>query len=164
MRTKRLVAVVSGGLLTAAVIAGCGDSSDEAGGGDGGSSGDDYCGMIEDVQGEFSSLAEGDPTLGDLSALSDRFGDIAGAAPSDVSEDWKKMDSTLGDMVTALEDAGVDEDKPLQEAVTEVVKDDPSKAADLTETAQAMSALDTQKIEQNVKDECDIALGEDSSE
>ena len=163
MRTKRLVAVVSGGLLTAAVLAGCGEASDDGGdGGDGGSDGGDYCGMIEDVQSEFSSLQGGDPTLGDLSALSDRFGDIAGAAPSEVSEDWKKMDSTLGDMVTALEDAGVDEDKPLQEAVTEVVTDDTSKAGELTETAQAMTTLETDKIEQNVKDECDIELGGNS--
>ncbi|HLR83475.1 MAG TPA: hypothetical protein VK059_00925 [Nocardioidaceae bacterium] len=160
MRTKRLVAVVSGGLLTAAVMTGCGEASDD--GGDGGSSGDDYCGMIEDVQGEFSSLEDSDPTLGDLSALSDRLGDIADAAPSEVSDDWKKMDSTLGDMVTALEDAGVDEDKPLQEGVKEVVTEDTSKAGELTESAQAMTQLDTQKLEKNVQEECDIDLGEDS--
>lgn len=160
MRTKRLVAVVSGGLLTAAVMAGCGEASDD--GGDGGSGGDDYCGQIEDVRGEFSSLEDSDPTLGDLSALSDRLGDIADAAPSEVSDDWKKMDSTLGDMVTALEDAGVDEDKPLQEGVKEVVTEDTSKAGELTESAQAMTQLDTQKLEKNVQEECDIDLGEDS--
>lgn len=169
MLTKRLVAVVSGGLLTAAVMTGCGESSDDAGGGgDSGSSGDDYCGLIEDVRGEFSSFESADASLDDMSTLSDRMGDIADAAPSEVSKEWGNMHSAIGDMVTGLEDAGVEGDAPLQEAVTKALKEDKSNAkAKAKELMASMSGLesvktDVEKVQKNVKDECDIDLSEES--
>lgn len=166
MRTKRLVAVVSGGLLTAAVIAGCGEASDDGGDGDGGSDGDDYCGLIEDVRGEFGSLEGDGTTLGTLSTLSDRISEISEAAPSEASESWGNMHSAVDEMVTALEDAGVDEDKPLEDAVNEVVQEDKDKAQELMSSVSGLQAVqsDVEKAQKNVKDECDIDLGNDDSE
>lgn len=164
MRTKRLAAVVSGGLLTAAVIAGCGDSSDSDEGGDTSSAGD-YCGMIEDVQGEFGGLESGDATLADLGSMSDRMGDIADAAPSEVSSEWSSMHSAIDKMVTSLEDAGVATDKPLEEAVTAVLKEDKSKREELLSSMSGLGEVqsDAEKVQKNVKEECGIELGEEES-
>lgn len=168
MRTKRLVALVSGGLLTAAVMTGCGEASDDGGDGGGGSSADggDYCSLIEDVRGEFGSIEGDDATLDDMSTMSDRMGEIADAAPSEVTKEWESMHSAIDDLVTALEDAGVEADVPLEEAVTKVVEEDKSKAQDLMGSMQGLSDVqaDVETVQKNVKDECGIDLGSDDEE
>lgn len=165
MLTKRLVAVVSGGLLTAAVITGCGESSDD--GGDGGSGGgDDYCDTVKDVQGEFDSLESADATLDDMGEMSDRMGDIADAAPSDISKEWDSLHTAIDDMVTALEDADVETDVPLQDAVQKAAEEDPSKLKDIQSklTGFQNAQTDVKAVQDQVKKECDIELGDNTEE
>lgn len=168
MRTQRLVAAVSGGLLATAIMTGCGDSSDDdssADGGDSGSSGGDYCGQVEDMKGAFESFGDKDTTLGDVSETVDLLGGISDSAPDDISSSWDALHKALGGMESGLADLGVDEDAPMQEEVTKIAKgakDDKAKQKEIMEAMSGMQNVqtDAEKIEKQVKEECDIDLSE----
>ena len=165
LRTKRLVAAVSGGLLATAVMTGCGDSGgDDESSADGGSGGD-YCGQVEDFKGEFEAFAEQDTTLGDVSETADLAGNIGEAAPDDIASSWEALQKALSDMESGLTDLGVKKDAPMQEELAKVAKEAQGDKAKQKEMMNAMSGMqsissDGQKIDKQVKKECDIELSE----
>ncbi|MGH3360542.1 MAG: hypothetical protein ACRDO7_17195 [Nocardioidaceae bacterium] len=157
---KRLAAIVCGTTLAVAALSGCGSDSGASGGSD---SAGDYCGTIEDVKNEFSSIEDADTSIDDMSAAGERFNDIVDAAPSDIKSDWETLAAAFEDMTSALEDAGLDTDKPMQEAM----EADPKAAQEAQ--AEVMKALggvqDSQKaIQTEVKDECGIDMGAGAAE
>ena len=168
LRTKRLVAAVSGGLLATAVMTGCGDSGgDDDNSADGGSSGSggDYCGQVEDMKGEFEAFGDEKTTLADVSDTVDLVGNIGESAPDDIASSWDALQKALGDMESGLTDLGVKEDAPMQEEIAKIAKDAQGDKAKQKEMMDAMSGMqsvqtDAQKIEKQVKKECDIELSE----
>ena len=101
---KRLAGVTAATVLALGALTSCG--------GDGDSS-EDYCGLLEEKNDEFSALGQGEPNLDEgLSA----FEDLRDAAPSDIQDDY----DTLIEAIQAIQDGdvgGIDQEQ-LNEAVT----------------------------------------------
>lgn len=160
---KRLPAIVCMSALAAATLAGCG--SDSGGGDSDSASGGDYCSQVEEMKGGFDELSGGDSSVADLRSTVDLVGDISGEAPSDVSDEWDSLHTTMDDVVSQLEDIGLATDKPLQDAAKAFVKENPGEAQKMmgafedVQTNMAKIKSDGEAIEAQVKDECDIELG-----
>lgn len=165
MPTRQLIAAVSSGLLAATVIAGCGDSGDSTSA-DGGSSGGDYCAQVEEMKGNFEAFQDPDYSLSDVSETVDLIGDITESAPDDIASSWDSLYSAMSDFESGLSDLGIDPDAPMQESFEKLAKEDPSKKQEILDTLSSMEGVesDGEKIEKQVKAECDIDLSEDSSE
>lgn len=163
--TRRLVAVVSGGLLAAAVITGCGDSDDSTSA-DGGSSGGDYCDQVEEMQGEFAQMGDAELTLNDVSDTVDLVGDIGDSAPDDIASSWEALHSAMGGFESGLADLGIDGDAPMQAQFEKLAKEDPAKQKEILGAMSSMQDVqsDAEKIEKQVKTECDIDLSENADE
>ncbi|UPK73239.1 hypothetical protein MU582_12380 [Nocardioidaceae bacterium SCSIO 66511] len=152
---KRFAAVAATSVLALGGLTACGGSDDEA-------DGDDYCGQIENAQSEFDGLESEDTTIDQMSDMGDKLGDIADAAPDEISSEWKSLSGAVNDMVGILEDADVATDKPLSEAVTEAVTADPELQTKLTEPLQDFQSAqsDVEKVQDHAQEECDIELGD----
>jgi hypothetical protein len=87
-------------VMLASTLAACG-------GGDGGSGGkdSDYCKDIKAASKSFGSLSSGD--FAQLDKAFTTFHKLADEAPSDIDEDWKKLDSAIVTVEKALKDAGL---------------------------------------------------------
>ena len=160
---RRFAAVLSSGLLATAVIAGCG--GDDGGDSDSDSSaGGDYCGQVEEMKGDFESFGDPEYTLGDISETVSLIGDISESAPDDVASSWDALHSAMSEFESNIADFDVDEDAPLQEEFEKIAKDDPSKQQEIMKALSGMEDVssDADKIEKQVKDECDIELSGDS--
>ena len=159
-RTRRLAAVASSALLATAVVAGCGEDSDDNASGDGGSNGGDYCGQVEDMKGQFEALSNPQYTLNDISETADVAGNAADAAPNDIESSWKSVHSAMGDFESGLSDLGVKKDEPLQESFQKLAKEDPKNKKKILDSMSGMQKVqpDFQKIDKQVKKECDISL------
>lgn len=133
------------------------------GGGDGGSggSGSDYCKDLKKAKASFGDLSSGN--LGDLDAAFKSFHQLADEAPSDIDEDWKKLDGALTTVEKALKDAGLsfsDLDKIQQGQIPEGV--DTSKLQGLASEMTKLSGADYEKaskaIETHAKKTCKVDL------
>ncbi|WP_129668404.1 hypothetical protein [Phytoactinopolyspora endophytica] len=102
----------------------------------------DYCGLIEDAEEEFSgaSDAEADPDM--LQDLSDSYREIADAAPSEIEGDWR----TVADAMENYAEV----DWSDMEALEELENDE--EFTELMDSSQAAFS----NIEANVQAECDI--------
>jgi hypothetical protein len=88
-------------VLLASTLAACG-------GGDGGSGGEDsdYCKDLKKASKTFGDFSSGDD-LGSLDSAFSTFHKLADEAPSDIDQDWKKLDSAITTVEKALKDAGL---------------------------------------------------------
>jgi hypothetical protein len=87
-------------VMLASTLAACG-------GGDGGNDGKDgdYCKDIKKAAKTFGDLDSGD--LGQLDTAFATFHTLADEAPSDIKDDWNKLDGTITKVEKALKAAGV---------------------------------------------------------
>lgn len=165
---KRLATIVCGLTLATAALAGCGSddsSSASSDGGDSSSDSGDYCDTVEDVQSDLKEFGDASSsqtmTLNDFSDAGDRIDDITAVAPDDIKADWEKFGGAVDSMVSAISDAGLDSDEPLQSALLKMQKDDPDAMAALGKAVESATKDmdDTAAIKDEVKQECDIDLG-----
>jgi hypothetical protein len=153
---KILMALASAVLL-ASTLAACG-------GGDGGSGGEgsDYCKDLKSAKASFGDLSSGDD-LGKLDDAFSTFHKLADEAPSDIDEDWKKLDGAITTVEKALKDAGVsfaDLAKIQAGKIPEGV--DVSKLQGLASEMSKLSSADFTKaskaIEKHAKKTCKVDL------
>jgi hypothetical protein len=111
----RLTVILSTVVLTTGLVAGCGGG----GGGDKASSGDkggssastgDYCKDLKAAKSDFATLNADTPDFGKLDDAISTFHQLAGEAPSAVSDDWKTLDGAFATLQKALKDAGISMD------------------------------------------------------
>jgi cytochrome c556 len=86
-------------VLLASTLAACG-------GGDGGGEDSAYCKDLKKASKTFGDLNSGDD-LGALDEAFKTFHKLADEAPSDIDEDWKKLDGAITTVEKALKDAGL---------------------------------------------------------
>lgn len=154
---KRSLALASA-VIVAGVVAGCGSdsSSTEA------SATEDYCAQLKDAKSEFKSLSGGD--FAKMDDAFKRAEEIGKDAPDQVKPDWEVLTGTIGELRTALNDAGlsfkdlgelqsgqmpegVDQQK-LMELGTKMQDFDPAKLQDASK-----------QISKHAKSECGVELG-----
>lgn len=159
---RRVATIGCGAVLALAVLAGCGSDDGGDSTGASGDSGGDYCSTVEDVKGDMTAFTSSDTSIDDMRSAVDRISEAAQAAPDDVGSAWDSLHSALDDMVTKLEDTGIPTDEPFGKAAQQAMKKDKQLA---TEIRGAMSSVqsvnaDADKIEKQVKDDCDIDLSD----
>lgn len=144
-------------VLLASSLGACGGGD---GGGSGGSS-SDYCKDLKKAKASFGDLSSGN--LGDLDAAFKTFHKLADEAPSDIDEDWKKLDGAIATVEKALKDAGLtfaDLAKIQQGEMPEGV--DTSKLQGLASEMSKLSSADYEKaskaIETHAKKTCKVDL------
>ncbi|GAA4713768.1 hypothetical protein [Nocardioides conyzicola] len=124
--------------LVVPLLVACGDSKD------------DYCDAVSEHQKHLSEvLGSGKPDAM-LQAL-DTFQDLADQAPSDITDEWQQVNSSIEKLQQALDDAGVDpstydRDKPPAGLTADQKKAIDAAAARLggAETLEALKDLDQQ--------------------
>lgn len=94
------LALASAVMLASTLVA-CGGED----GGGGGGEDSDYCKDIKAASKSFASLSSGD--FAQLDEAFATFHKLADEAPSDIDEDWKKLDSDITTVEKAFKDAGM---------------------------------------------------------
>lgn len=132
-------------------------------GGDGGGGGEDsdYCKDLKKASATFGDLSSGD--VDQLDSAFNTFHKLADEAPSDIDEDWKKLDGAIKTVEKALKDAGLtfaDIAKIQKGEVPDNV--DPSKLQGLASEMSKLSGSDFTKasnaIEAHAKKTCKVDL------
>lgn len=138
--------------LALGVLAGCGGSDADS----------DYCKDLKSTQKEFGSLASSDVTQ--LDKVFKTFHKLADEAPSDISSDWKTLDSAMTKVEKAFSDAGLkasDFAKIQQGDIPDGV--DVNKLQDVAKTYSEVTSEKFTKasaaIEKHAKDTCKVKLG-----
>lgn len=165
---KRLTTIGCGAVLALGVLAGCGSDDGGGSGSDDSTSasGGDYCSEVEKAKDAMASSANASATLDDMKSQSESMAAVAEVAPEDVSKSWSNLADFSEKLVSTIEDSGVAPDKPLSEEMATMQKEDPEAAMKLQSSMpQQPKSLpdDGKKIEQQVKEECDIDLASSSS-
>lgn len=150
----RLAAVAAGAALAASAVAGC-------------SGGDDhhnrdlgYCRTVKEVKNDFRSIADKSSTVGDMRSVTDRIGDIAEAAPSRISEQWTSLHVAIDTLVSEIEDSGAEADAMAQDAIEQMIRDEPDEADELIRSMQGLrdEKFDVEAVKKQVKDKCNFKL------
>jgi hypothetical protein len=140
---RRLLTLVVG----AALLVGCGSDQDA------------YCDTVSDHQEELSEIVgEGGPDA--LMRALDVFRELQDDAPSDISDEWQQVVSSIEGLQEALDDAGVDPatydpDRPptgLSESDQQAI----TAAATRLGGAETAGAL--QDLDQQARDVCHTPL------
>jgi hypothetical protein len=135
------------GLLAASLLGGCGGS------------GQDYCGAVQDHQGDLGSIAHGGGRGALLTALP-IFEDLRAKAPDDVSADWQLLVTRISALKKALTDAGVD--PTSYDAKKPPAGLTADQRRQITDAAAQLAASDTQQalsdVQQEVLDVCHTPL------
>ena len=133
------------------------------GGGDGGSGGasSDYCKDLKKAKASFGDVETGN--LGDLDAAFKTFHKLADEAPSDIDQDWKKLDDAIKTVEKALKEAGLSFADLEKIQKGEMPKDvDTSKLQGLASEMSKLSSSDYEKaskaIETHAKKTCKVDL------
>lgn len=161
MRTTHVFGAVALS-VAATFLTACG--SDDSGGAASG----DYCSELKADAKYFNGLDSSDPASADLDQIFTRMHTLAGEAPDDVADDWKKLDEAFTTIENALKDAGI---KPSDLAGLQSGQVppnvDPSKLSALLPKLQALSTGDVpaaaQRIATNAKDTCGVDLDNSAS-
>lgn len=147
-------------LASAVMLAG---SLAACGGGDGGSGGadSDYCKDLKKAKASFTDVSGGD--FGKIDAAFGTLHKLADEAPSDIEDDWKKLDGAITTVEKALKEAGVsfaDLGKIQQGEIPEGI--DASKLQGLATQMSKLSGAEFDKaskaIETHAKKTCKVDL------
>ena len=143
-------------VLLAGTLAACG-------GGDGGSGGESsqYCKDLKKAQASYGDLSSGN--VAELDAAFSTFHKLADEAPSDIDQDWKKLDSAITTVEKALKDAGLSfADIAKIQKGEQPENFDPSKLQGLATEMAKLSSSDFTKaskaIETHAKKTCKVDL------
>lgn len=130
-------------------------------GGDGGE-GSDYCKALEKAESEFSEVTRGND-FGQLDAAFGKMHELADKAPSDIADDWKKLEELITTLEEGLKDAGLsfsDIPKIQQGQTPEGL--DPSKLQDLAAKMSTFAGPEfanaSKAIEAHAKKTCKVDL------
>jgi hypothetical protein len=164
---KKTLGLVAAVALTATLSA-CGGDDDSAGGGGGGSD-KSYCDTVKDAKAELDDVS-------DINALdqatfdnmTDTVRQVEESAPDDIKAEWGQLGDALEEFQTILSDAGIslDDLSSMQSGeLPEGVDQDAllqlgERMEEFTQNTDMEAAAEA--IEQQVKDECDIVLDDDS--
>jgi hypothetical protein len=124
--------------LVVPLLVACGDAQD------------DYCDAVAEHQKDLSEVVGSGEPDAMLQAL-DTFEDLADRAPSDITDEWQQVNTSIEGLQQALDDAGVDastydRDKPPAGLTAQQKKaiDDAAARLGGAETLQALKDLDQQ--------------------
>jgi len=147
--SRALVGVV----LVGAALAGCGGGDDGAGSA--------YCKDLKTAKATFSNVGSGG--VAQLEKAFSTFHDLADEAPSDVKDDWNKLDGAITKLEKALDDAGV----KLSE-LAGLTSGQVPKGVDVNKLKSALTELNSLNsagfrdastaIEKHAKDVCKVDL------
>ena len=173
----RTTAIVTSVLLSAALVAGCGgddgdkkaDKGSDKGSDKTSSSTGDYCKDLKAAKADFDTFESDTPDFTKLDDAIETFHELADSAPSEVSDDWTKIDGALTAMETALEDAGLKMEDigaitagELPEGMT--LEEVQALGPKLQTAFSALDADDVEKagdeIEKHAKSECGVDLAD----
>jgi hypothetical protein len=136
-------------IAACALVTGCGDD-------------DPFASYCEEVEAQQAALTE-DLAGGDATALIDalpEFERLREKSPDDLRDEWDTVTSRIGDLVDALEDAGVDPSSYDRKAPPDDVTEEQRKAIDdaarALATPEMAAALDG--VEQQARDVCKTPL------
>ncbi|MFY0406674.1 hypothetical protein [Solicola sp. PLA-1-18] len=141
---RKTPVAIAGSALVTLVLTACGG-------------GNAYCDEIKAAENDIGGISNPqDLTLGDFEKAADRFDDIAEEAPDSVTKEWQNTADTLDKLTEAFEDAGAESSSKLTDVVA-----DPKFAQAAQSLSGDLTAVNTdmQKVNTNVKEECDIDLG-----
>lgn len=145
---------VASAVLLASTLGACGGDG-------GGGEGSDYCKELKKAKSTYSGMSSGDAS--DLDETFATFHKLADDAPSEIEDDWKKLDSVVTTVEKALADAGMspsDLGKIQKGEMPEGV--DQSKLQDLAKEMAALSSSDvtgaSKAIETHAKKTCKVDL------
>jgi hypothetical protein len=155
MRTKVMIASMTL-TLAAGGLAACGSSGSS-------SSSGDYCSELKADKAYFATLNGSSADLSNLDSLFQRVHALAAAAPSDVSADWKTLDTAITTIESALKEAGLKASDLASLQSGQVPPGvDPSKLQALIPKLRSLSSSDVagaaSRIESNAKDKCGVDL------
>jgi hypothetical protein len=134
-------------LLVGALLSGCGSDKEN------------YCDAVKDHQDELTEIAAEGGRTGLLDALP-VYRDLQAEAPSDITDEWQQVVTSLEDLDQALDAAGVD-------PATYDPKKPPADLSDgdvaaIADAADRVGSLETQRalqgLEQQALDVCQTPL------
>jgi hypothetical protein len=102
MRVIPTATTVAGLAMAAATLGACGSDDKPA------ASGGDYCQELKTDKVYFQSLNGSDPDMSKLDTVFEKMHSLAAAAPDDIAEDWKTLDTAVTTIENALAEAGLD--------------------------------------------------------
>ncbi|HWV26420.1 MAG TPA: hypothetical protein VNZ66_04290 [Aeromicrobium sp.] len=146
---KKTLAVAGIVLMTGSMAA-CGGSDSGA-----------YCDTLKSAESQFAGLENGDADV--IEKAFSTFHELAGEAPSEVKDDWKKLDGAVTMVEDAFEEAGL----KMSDLAKLQTGDIPEGVdlAKLQDAATSFQELDSQEfedasaaIEKHAKDECGVDL------
>jgi hypothetical protein len=143
----RLPALSLAVALVAATLAGCGSDQDA------------YCDAVADHQQELSDLVGAGRPDALIQAL-DAFHDLDDKAPSDITDEWQQVISSVEALQDALDDAGVDPATYDRSKPPAGLTDDQRKTIDAAATrlGSAETAQALQDLDQQARDVCHTPL------
>lgn len=158
MRAPVALAVV---ILAATTLSACGSSD---GGSASGGSGDkdSYCSDLKKDAKYFSSLDSGDGTQ--IEEAINRFHELAGEAPDEVSSDWNTIDGAFTKLEQELKSAGITVKQfgEIQSSGKLPAGVDPSKLQGIVKNLQSLTGEKFNNagtaIEKHAKSECKVDL------
>ncbi|MGA8987312.1 hypothetical protein [Aeromicrobium sp.] len=96
--------ILAGSVLLASTLVACGGGDGSSAGGSGGA-GSDYCKDVKKASKTFGKVSSGN--VGQLDKAFATFHKLADEAPSDIKDDWKRLDGAITTVEKALKDAGL---------------------------------------------------------
>jgi hypothetical protein len=149
---KRSLALAGAAMLVG-ILGGCGDGE---------SATESYCAAVEDAKAEFDSIEAGD--FAKIDNALDRMQTLGEQAPEEVKDEWETFNSTIDELRTGLDEAGVSledlgalSEGEMPEGV------DQQKLMELATRMRNLSSGEMREaadgIEQHAKEECDVDLG-----
>lgn len=142
---------LAGALLIGTTLTACGGSDADS----------KYCKDLKSANKAFSSISGGD--MAQVEKAFTTFHALADEAPSDIKDDWKKLDGALKTVEKALDDAGL-KLSDLGELQSGKLPDGVDMAK-LQEAASSFTELNSQdftdasaSIEKHAKDVCKVEL------
>ena len=130
--------------------------------GDDDASSDDYCTLLEDNTDMFADLSSGSVTDPEqVENFVNTLHELREAAPSEVEDDWAKIDDPFQGIAQALDDAGISWTE-ANEMQPEDFPDEVRQAAQ--ELTTSLSQLDLSAISQTIEDHAQDECGIDPSE
>lgn len=151
-----------GVLAASAMLVGCGGSEESSG--SGGSASGDYCDILKTASSDLEEFTGASaPSEKSFNTFIDRLNDVTDAAPSEVADEWKTINSGVKELQAALEDAGISFDDlagAMGGQLPEGVSMQDLQA--VGEEIQKLNAEDfqaaTKAIADNAKTECKVDL------
>lgn len=170
---RRTTMVVTGVLLGASVLGGCGSSDDKETKGSASdpsssataSGSSDYCKHLADAKDVISKFSGSDvPDAEALQGFIDDVGTFEDEAPADIADDWKLVGDRLDSLVAALDEAGLTLDDLVSAMATNQLPPGVSmdKLSALSQKVQNLADADFKKataaIGAQAKSDCDLDL------